>query len=34
MISLRDGDFAPIEDARIDVFSALYPDDAFDPGRR
>jgi len=30
MISLRDGDFAPIEDARIDVFSALYPDDAFD----
>ena len=30
MVSLRDGDFAPIEDARIDVFSALYPDDAFD----
>ena len=30
MVSLRDGDFAPIEDARIDVFSALYADDAFD----
>ena len=30
MISLRDADFAPIEDARIDVFSALYADDAFD----
>ena len=30
MVSLRDADFAPIEDARIDVFSALYPDDAFD----
>ena len=31
MISLRDGDFEPIADARIDVFSALYGDDAFDP---
>ena len=30
MVSYRDADFAPIEDARIDVFSALYPDDAFD----
>ena len=30
MVSLRDADFAPIEDARIDVFSALYADDAFD----
>ena len=30
MVSYRDGDFAAIEDARIDVFSALYPDDAFD----
>ena len=30
-VSYRDGDFAPIEDARIDVFSSLYPDDAFDP---
>ena len=28
--SYRDADFAPIEDARIDVFSSLYPDDAFD----
>ena len=31
MISLRDGDFEPMADARIDVFSALYADDAFDP---
>ena len=31
MVSLRDGDWGAIEDARIDVFSALYPDDAFDP---
>ena len=31
MISYRDGDFEPVEDARIDVFSALYADDAFDP---
>ena len=31
MVSYRDGDWAPIEDARIDVFSAQYPDDAFDP---
>jgi len=30
MVSLRDGDWGPIEDARIDVFSALYADDAFD----
>jgi len=30
-VSYRDADFAPIEDARIDVFSSLYPDDAFDP---
>ena len=30
MVSYRDGDFAPIEDARIDVFAALYADDAFD----
>ncbi len=30
MVSYRDADFGPIEDARIDVFSALYPDDAFD----
>ena len=29
-VSYRDADFAPIDDARIDVFSALYPDDAFD----
>ena len=29
-VSYRDADFAPIEDARIDVFSSLYPDDAFD----
>ena len=29
-VSYRDADFAPIEDARIDVFSTLYPDDAFD----
>ena len=29
-VSLRDGDFAPIEDARIDVFSAQYDVDAFD----
>ena len=29
-VSLRDADFAPIEDSRIDVFSSLYPDDAFD----
>ena len=28
--SLRDADFAPIEDALIDVFSAQYDDDAFD----
>ena len=31
LVSLRDADFEPIPDARIDVFSALYPDDAFDP---
>ena len=31
LISLRDGDFMPIENEPIDVFSALYPDDAFDP---
>ena len=31
MVSLRDGDWGAIEDARIDVFSALYADDAFDP---
>ena len=31
MVSYRDAAFAPIEDARIDVFSAQYPDDAFDP---
>ena len=30
MASLRDAGFAPIENAYIDVFSALYPDDAFD----
>jgi hypothetical protein len=30
LVSYRDADFGPIEDARIDVFSALYPDDAFD----
>ena len=30
MVSLRDADFAPVGDAHIDVFSALYPDDAFD----
>ena len=30
MVSYRDAAFAPIKDARIDVFSALYPDDAFD----
>ncbi len=30
MVSYRDASFAPIEDARIDVFSAQYPDDAFD----
>ena len=30
LISLRDADFAPIENEPIDVFSALYPDDAFD----
>ena len=30
LISLRDADFAPIENEAIDVFSALYPDDAFD----
>ena len=29
-VSYRDADFAPIEDAHIDVFSSLYPDDAFD----
>ncbi|MDE2753763.1 MAG: S-layer homology domain-containing protein [Gemmatimonadota bacterium] len=29
-VSYRDADFAPIEDARVDVFSSLYPDDAFD----
>ena len=28
--SVRDADFAPIADARIDTFSSLYPDDAFD----
>ena len=31
LISLRDGDFMPIENEPIDVFSALYPDEAFDP---
>ena len=30
MVSYRDGDWGPIEDARIDVFSAQYPEDAFD----
>ena len=30
MVSVRDGEFEPVWDARIDVFSALYPDDAFD----
>ena len=30
LVSYRDADFGPIEDARTDVFSALYPDDAFD----
>ena len=30
LISLRDADFAPIENEPIDVFSALYADDAFD----
>ena len=30
MVSLRDADFAPVGEAYIDVFSALYPDDAFD----
>ena len=30
MVSYRDADFAPIADARIDVFSALYVEDAFD----
>ncbi len=30
MVSYRDTSFAPIEDARIDVFSALYPEEAFD----
>ena len=30
LISLRDADFAPIENEAIDVFSALYADDAFD----
>ena len=29
-ISLRGPEFAPIENEPIDVFSALYPDDAFD----
>ena len=31
MVSYRDEAFMPIEDARIDVLSSLYPDDAFDP---
>ena len=31
MVSYRDADWGAIEDARIDVFSAQYPDDAFDP---
>ena len=30
MISYRDDDFGPIADARIDVFSTLYVEDAFD----
>ena len=30
LVSLRDADFEPIEDARVDVFSSLYPGDAFD----
>ncbi len=30
MISYRDGDFMPIANARVDVFSALYVADAFD----
>ena len=30
MVSLRDDAFMPVEDARIDVFSSLYPDDTFD----
>ena len=30
MVSFRDADFGPVPDAHIDVFSALYPDDAFD----
>ena len=30
-VSYRDADFEPIEDARVDAFSSLYPDDAFDP---
>ena len=29
-VSMRDADFQPIEDARLDAFSSLYPDDAFD----
>lgn len=29
-VSLRDADFQPIEDAYIDAFSSIYPDDAFD----
>ena len=31
MVSYRDADFGPIADARIDVFSSLYVEDAFDP---
>ena len=30
MVSYRDADFGPVVDARVDVFSALYPDDALD----
>ena len=30
MVSYRDADLGPVPDARIDVFSALYPDDALD----
>ena len=29
-VSYRDADFWPIEDARIDAFSSIYPEDAFD----
>ena len=30
MVSYRDADFGPKPDARVDVFSALYPEDALD----